>query len=90
MKVEVCVGSTCMLMGSLNILDQLENLEDILFTDKEVYKDEALEVLAVKCMGLCKVTEDNISPIVVIDGEPLFKASSQEVMERILIKMRRI
>lgn len=89
MKVEVCVGSACMLMGSLNILDQVENLEEIIAVDRENYKDEELQIEAIKCMGLCKVTDNNISPVVVINGEPLFRASSQEVMERILSKMRR-
>ncbi|NLN84130.1 MAG: (2Fe-2S) ferredoxin domain-containing protein [Firmicutes bacterium] len=90
MKVEVCVGSACMLMGSLNILDQVENLEEIIAVDRENYKDEELQIEAIKCMGLCKVTDNNISPVVVINGEPLFRASSQEVMERILSKMRRV
>ena len=89
MKIKVCVGSNCMFLGSLNILDQIENLNDIILGDNEFYRDEPIEVEAVKCLGLCKVTEDNIAPIVMIDGEPMFRASSQLVMEKILSKMKR-
>ncbi len=88
MKVKVCVGSSCTLLGSMNILDQLDDLKDIMFEDADSYSDEKLEVEAIKCLGFCKEKE-NVAPIVVIDDEPIFNATSQIVMERIVNKLRK-
>lgn len=88
MKVKVCVGSNCTLLGSMNILDQLDDLKDIMKEDFENYSDEELEVEALKCLGYCKETSNNIAPVVLIDDEPMFNATSQTVMEKIVNKLR--
>ena len=49
MKVKVCVGSNCTLLGSMNILDQIDDLKDIILEDADNYSDEELEVEAIKC-----------------------------------------
>lgn len=89
MKVKVCVGSNCALLGSMSILDQIDDLKDIIKEDSENYNDEVLEVEAVKCIGLCKNTEENVAPIAVIDDEPMYNATSQIVMEKIIKKIRK-
>ncbi len=89
MKVKVCVGSNCTLLGSMNILDQIDDLKDIMQDDFENYSDEELEVEALKCLGYCKETNNNVAPVVVIDDEPMFNATSQTVMEKIVNKLRK-
>ncbi len=90
MKVKVCVGSNCTLLGSMNILDQLDDLKDIILEDADNFSDEELEVEAIKCLGFCKEKEkENVAPIVVIDNEPMFNATSQIVMEKIVNKLRK-
>jgi len=89
MKVKVCVGSNCTLLGSMNILDQIDDLKEIISEDLDNYNDEELEVEVVKCLGFCKETNEKVAPIVVIDDEPMFNATGQTVMEKIINKMRR-
>lgn len=89
MRVKVCVGSNCTLMGSMGILDQIDDLKDIISEDMDSYKDEELEVEAIKCLGFCKETNEKVAPVVVIDDQPMFNATSQTVMEKIVQKMRR-
>lgn len=89
MKVKVCVGSNCTLLGSMGILDQIEDLRDIIDNDSDNYRDEELEVEAIKCLGFCKNSDVKVAPVVVIDGEPMFKATSQTVMEKIVNKIRK-
>jgi len=89
MKVKVCVGSSCALLGSMSILDQLDDLKDIISEDSESYNDEELEIEAIKCLGYCKETDANVAPVVVIDGEPMYNATSQTVMEKIVNKIRK-
>jgi NADH:ubiquinone oxidoreductase subunit E len=87
--VKVCVGSNCTLLGSMNILDQIDDLKEIISEDLDNYNDEELEVEAVKCLGFCKETNEKVAPIVVIDDEPMFNATGQTVMEKIINKMRK-
>jgi NADH:ubiquinone oxidoreductase subunit E len=89
MKIKVCVGSSCTLLGSMGILDQIEDLKEIISEDADNYSDEELEVEAIKCLGYCKETNEKVAPVVVIDDEPMFNATSQTVMEKIVNKMRK-
>ncbi|NLJ58243.1 MAG: (2Fe-2S) ferredoxin domain-containing protein [Tissierellia bacterium] len=89
MKVKVCVGSNCTLLGSMNILDQIDDLKDIIIQDSDNYKDEKLEVEAIKCLGFCKNTDEKVAPVVVIDGQAMYKATGQTVMEKIVNKIRK-
>ncbi len=88
MKVKVCVGSSCTLLGSMNILDQLDDLKDIIGEDPDNYRGEELEVEAIKCLGYCKNNE-KVAPVVVIDEEPLFNATGQTVMEKVVKRLRK-
>jgi len=89
MKVKVCVGSNCTFLGSMGILDQLEDLKEIISENSDNYRDEDLEVEAIKCLGFCKGTNEKIAPIILIDDEPIFNATGQIVMEKIVDKIRK-
>ncbi len=89
MKVQVCVGSNCTLLGAMNILDQLDDLQDIISENSDDYTEEVLEVEAIKCLGFCKGTEEKVAPIVVADGEAMFHATGQAVMEKIVNKLKK-
>lgn len=89
MKVKVCVGSNCTLLGSMSILDQIDDLKDIISEDADNYSTEGLEVEVIKCLGFCKESDKNVAPVVVIDDEPMFNATSQTVMEKIVNKIRK-
>jgi len=89
MKVKVCVGSNCTFLGSMSILDQIDDLKDIISDDPDNYRDEDLEVEAIKCLGFCKGTDEKGAPVVAIDGEPMYNATSQIVMEKIINKIRK-
>ncbi len=90
MKIKVCVGSNCTLLGSMSILDQIEDLKDIIKDDPDNYSDEELDVEAVKCLDICKNTDKTVAPIVVIDDdEVILNATGQIVMEKIINKIRK-
>lgn len=89
MKIKVCAGSNCTLLGSTRILDQIEDLKDIISEDADNYNDEELEVEVIKCLGFCKETDKQVAPVVVIDDKPIFNATDQAIMEKIVNKMRK-
>lgn len=81
MKVTLCMGSNCVMMGNMNLLTQLEDLQ-------ESMDDLRLDIETVKCLGLCK-EEEHVSPVVVIDNEVFKCANAHEVMERIVTKSKK-
>ncbi len=89
MKVKVCVGSNCTMLGAMDILDRIEDLKDIIGEDPESYNDEELEIEELKCLGYCKVTDEKVAPVTVIEDDVMFCATSQAVMEKIVEKMRK-
>lgn len=89
MKVKVCVGSNCTFLGSMSILDQIDDLREIISENSDDYSDEDLEVEAIRCLGFCKDTDEKVAPIVVIDDEPMYNATGQTVMEKIINKIRK-
>lgn len=84
MKIIICSGSSCTMMGSDNILDQLEEIRDNLneYID-EIDQDFSLDIEIVHCLGLCK-KEKKSSPVAILDGEIIQKATPQVLMEKIL------
>lgn len=88
MKVKVCMGSHCTLLGAMNILDQVEDLKSLIRQDDNC-SDEEFDIEIVKCLCYYKNEKDNVSPVVVIDDEVLYNATGQIVMEKIMNKMRK-
>lgn len=83
MKIEVCVGSNCTMMGADTIIASLENLQETILTKKGVNPDFTLEVAIVRCLGECK-KQKSVSPVVKIDGVICQNASREEIMSAIL------
>lgn len=71
--VNVCMGTTCSMMGNLNLFEDLEEL-------KEDYP-ESLEVNVVKCLDSCK---EGKAPVVSINGEIRPSDRSDQIISEIL------
>lgn len=78
MRVKVCVGARCTMMGSSAMLDALEDLQTSYF------KDGGLEIVHVNCMNVCKEKGVDHTPVVEIDGDLITTAKPQEISEIIL------
>ncbi|TJX13290.1 (2Fe-2S) ferredoxin domain-containing protein [Tissierella creatinini] len=89
MRVKICMGSNCTLLGAMSLLDQIEGLKEVFDEDNERYNDEELEIEAVSCMNYCKKTDATIAPVVAIDDEVIFNATGQIVMEKIMGKKKK-
>lgn len=76
MKVKLCMGSNCVMMGSMSIQAQLEELKSSLEWDK-------LEIEFDKCLDYCKGS-DQSSPVVIINDEVIQGATSEIVMEKVM------
>ncbi|NLY20533.1 MAG: (2Fe-2S) ferredoxin domain-containing protein [Tissierellia bacterium] len=72
----------------MTILDQLEDLQEMIEENSDSFSNEPLEIEAVKCLDYCKQTKEKITPVVVIDGEVMFRATGQNVMEKIINKLK--
>lgn len=89
MKVTICMGSRCTLMGANAILDAVEYLQNNLCgPDSELCSAENLEVEFANCLNYCKMHNNESSPVVIVDDEIMLKATAQEVSEKIMDKLR--
>lgn len=89
MKVTICMGARCTLMGANAILDAVEYLQDNLCgPDSELCSAENLEVEFANCLNYCKIHNNEASPVVIVDDEIMLKATAQEVSEKIMSKLR--
>lgn len=75
MKLTICMGSKCVMVGAMNILDQVEEL-------KESMGYEDLTIETVVCMKYCKKEEEQC-PVVMFDDEVMTNATTERVMEKI-------
>lgn len=83
MKIIVCVGSNCTMMGADGIIFSLENLKETILTKEGVNPDFALDIEIVRCLGECK-NKEAVSPVVIVDGIVHQNASREEIMSIIL------
>ncbi len=77
-KVEICVGSHCSLVGALNILDTLEELQ-------EEYPEQ-IQIERVECMDRCEDIKK--APIVKVDDELITSAQNQMVISKIMERIK--
>lgn len=77
-KVQICVGSHCSLVGALNILETLENL-------KEDYPEQ-IKIERVKCMDRCGDIKN--APVVKVDDELLTSAQNQVVISKVMERVK--
>lgn len=72
-KIKVCMGTHCTMMGNLNLQENLENLQ-IEYPGK-------IEIESVKCLKYC---EENGAPVVDINGELIKNATPEIVISKII------
>lgn len=77
--VEVCAGTHCVLMGSMNIMDAVHSLEEL---RQDLEHPCEVEVVAIPCMNLCK--EGDRGPFVKVDGQLIEGGESESVMAAIM------
>lgn len=77
--VEVCAGTHCVLMGSMNIMDAVHSLEEL---RRDLTHPCEVELLAIPCMNLCK--EGAHGPFVRVDGQLIEGGESENVMAAIM------
>jgi NADH:ubiquinone oxidoreductase subunit E len=77
--VEVCAGTHCIMMGSMDVIDAVHSLEEI-----RQDTENACEIVmtAVPCMNLCK--KGIQGPFVRVNGELIEQAESEAVMAAIM------
>lgn len=78
MRVKVCVGARCTMMGASAVLDALEDLQE------RYFKDGGLEIVHVNCMNVCREKGVEYTPIVEIDGELFTTVKPHEISGVIL------
>ena len=79
-KVEICTGSRCMMEGASTIFDILEDLSEEI---TERHPEIKIEIENSKCRQYCKKAP-GLVPVVEINGEVVFNASTQVVMEKVM------
>ncbi|MGM0498947.1 MAG: (2Fe-2S) ferredoxin domain-containing protein [Bacillota bacterium] len=77
-KVEICAGSHCSLVGALNILDTLEELQ------KE-YPDQ-IKIKKVECMDMCENIKN--APVVKVDDQLITSAQTQMVISKVMERVK--
>lgn len=90
MKVTICMGSACTLMGANSIYDAVDLIrEQICGPESELCSAENLEIELSHCLGYCKNKEQGqVAPVVVVDDEIMYKATAQEVSAKIINKLK--
>ncbi len=78
-KVSICTGTTCYVMGASELL-LLEEELPIEIKDK-------VEIEGVTCLELCKGGRNSKAPYVLIDGEIQEEATLQSVIDKIKEKV---
>jgi len=74
-KVEICVGTTCYILGAA----ELQELERFL---PDELRDQ-VEVTGVTCLGSCKAGSYGQAPFVRVNGELLAQATVGSIVELI-------
>ena len=77
-KVEICVGSHCSLVGALNILETLEELQ-------QEYPEQ-LEIKRVECMDRCGDIKN--APVVRVDDDLITSAQTQMVISKVMERIK--
>lgn len=90
MKVTICMGSACTLMGANSIYDAVELIrEQICGPESELCSAENLDIELSHCLGYCKNAEEGqVAPVVMIDDEIIYRATAQEVSAKIINKLK--
>lgn len=79
LEVKVCVCTQCVMNGAMEIVESIESLQEL---KTQLRFGTAIEVAAQEC--LCDPSGGDTSPLVVINGERLERATSEAVMSKII------
>lgn len=77
-KVEICAGSHCSLVGALNILETLEELQT-------EYPDQ-IQIEKVECMDMCDDIKN--APVVRVDDDLITSAQTQMVISKVMERIK--
>jgi NADH:ubiquinone oxidoreductase subunit E len=77
-KVKICAGSHCSLVGALNILETLEELQ-------EEYPDQ-IQIERVECLDKCEDIKK--APVVKVDDEIITSAQNQIVISKVMERIK--
>jgi bidirectional [NiFe] hydrogenase diaphorase subunit len=77
----VCMGTACYIKGAGEILKQLGDKYNI--TDGQTTADGEISLLSARCIGAC-----GLAPAVVLDGDVLAKAGTDQVVAQIERKLK--
>lgn len=87
MKIEVCAGARCTMLGSDIIYNRLsdfvEEFNDSLYKGDLDIQDIELEIEMITCNNECKKNKKN-APVVLVDGKVFTNAKTEVIMEYIL------
>lgn len=79
-NVEICAGSQCMMSGASSMHELLEELVGDL---KDQGTEIDIQLGFTKCMKYCK-EDSSLTPVVKINNEVITRATTQEIMEKIM------
>lgn len=87
MKIKVCAGARCTMLGSDIIYNRLSEFVDDfnnrLYEGEIEIPDFDLELTMTTCTDECKKDKKN-APVVIVDNKVFRNAKTQEIMEYIL------
>lgn len=87
MKIEVCAGARCTMLGSDIIYNRLsdfvEEFNDSLYKGDLDIQNIELEIEMITCNNECKKNKKN-APVVIVDGKVFTNAKTEVIMEYIL------
>lgn len=89
MKIEVCAGARCTMLGSDIIYNRLSDFvgefNERIYAGEVDIEDLNLEISMTTCNDMCKKDKKN-APIVIVDGKVFTNAKTEVIMEYILDK----
>lgn len=80
--VKVCVCTQCVMNGAMEIVESIESLQEL---RTQLRLGTSIEVDAHQC--LCNHETGDVSPLVIVNGERIEKATSESVMSKIISKI---
>lgn len=78
-KVRICVGTTCFIMGA----SELQNLDNLLPEDLA----NKVEISGASCLGVCKHDNYGEAPFVMVDEEVISHANINIIIDKIYEKL---
>lgn len=87
MKIQVCAGARCTMLGSDIIFNRLSDFVEEFNANLEKgnidMKNSKLEISMITCNDECKKDKKN-APVVIVDGKVFTHAKTEVIMEYIL------